>query len=195
MEGGGNETSSTFRIPPSDFRLFYAGSGRAQKKRKTMTKYALMIGEEFCWGCKTCEVACKQENGAADGVKLIAVWEDGPRSWPASSMSASGSPCAGTATSRPASMPARQRPSPNGRTVSSSWILRSAPAAAPAWRPALTMRSPSMRRRGSPRKCNLCHHRVDKGLIPACADNVCPGHCIHFDDPQAIGQQPMGLRD
>jgi Fe-S-cluster-containing dehydrogenase component len=29
-------------------------------------------------------------------------------------------------------------------------------------------------------KCNLCHHRVDHGLIPACADNVCLAHCIHF---------------
>jgi Fe-S-cluster-containing dehydrogenase component len=30
------------------------------------------------------------------------------------------------------------------------------------------------------RKCNLCAHRVDQGLLPACADNVCPAHCIHF---------------
>ena len=29
-------------------------------------------------------------------------------------------------------------------------------------------------------KCNLCHHRVDRGLIPACADNICPAHCICF---------------
>jgi hypothetical protein len=21
---------------------------------------------------------------------------------------------------------------------------------------------------------------VDQGLIPACADNICPAHCIHF---------------
>jgi len=31
-------------------------------------------------------------------------------------------------------------------------------------------------------KCNLCHHRVDHGLIPACADNVCLAHCIHFHE-------------
>jgi Fe-S-cluster-containing dehydrogenase component len=30
-------------------------------------------------------------------------------------------------------------------------------------------------------KCNLCFHRVDKGLVPACADNICPAHCIYFD--------------
>jgi Fe-S-cluster-containing dehydrogenase component len=35
-------------------------------------------------------------------------------------------------------------------------------------------------------KCNLCHHRVDRGLIPACADNVCLAHCIYFGDPNAI---------
>ena len=44
-----------------------------------MKRYALVIDEERCWGCKTCEVACKQEEGAPDGVNLIPVWEDGPR--------------------------------------------------------------------------------------------------------------------
>ncbi len=44
-----------------------------------MNNCALTIGEDYCWGCMTCEVACKQENGAADGVKLISVWKDGPR--------------------------------------------------------------------------------------------------------------------
>jgi Fe-S-cluster-containing dehydrogenase component len=35
-------------------------------------------------------------------------------------------------------------------------------------------------------KCNLCHHRVDHGLFPACADNVCLAHCIYFGDPDEI---------
>ena len=35
-------------------------------------------------------------------------------------------------------------------------------------------------------KCNLCHHRVDRGLIPACADKVCLSHCIYFGDPDEI---------
>ena len=37
-------------------------------------------------------------------------------------------------------------------------------------------------------KCNLCYHRVDQGLIPACADNVCLAHCIYFGDPDAIAE-------
>ena len=44
-----------------------------------MKKYALIIDHESCWGCKTCEVACKQENSAATGVKLISVSEEGPK--------------------------------------------------------------------------------------------------------------------
>jgi Fe-S-cluster-containing dehydrogenase component len=35
-------------------------------------------------------------------------------------------------------------------------------------------------------KCNLCSARVDNGLLPACADNVCPGHCIYFGHPDEI---------
>lgn len=41
-------------------------------------------------------------------------------------------------------------------------------------------------RTGKARKCNLCHHRVAKGLYPACSDNVCLAHCIYFGDPAEI---------
>ncbi len=37
------------------------------------------IDEKACWGCKTCEVACKQENQAPEGIKYISVSEDGPK--------------------------------------------------------------------------------------------------------------------
>jgi Fe-S-cluster-containing dehydrogenase component len=41
--------------------------------------YALNIDHALCWGCRTCEVACKQEMNAPDGVRLIRVQEDGPK--------------------------------------------------------------------------------------------------------------------
>ena len=44
-----------------------------------MPKYSLLIDHELCWGCKTCEVACKQEFHTPEGVKLIRVEEIGPR--------------------------------------------------------------------------------------------------------------------
>ena len=50
-----------------------------EERECVMKKYALTIDHELCWGCKTCEVACKQENNTPDGVRLIAVAENGPR--------------------------------------------------------------------------------------------------------------------
>ena len=43
-----------------------------------MSEFKLTIDNHLCWGCKTCEVACKQENRAADGVKFIGVKDIGP---------------------------------------------------------------------------------------------------------------------
>jgi hypothetical protein len=30
---------------------------------------------------------------------------------------------------------------------------------------------------------------VEQGLLPACADNVCPAHCIYFGDPKELGER------
>lgn len=54
-----------------------------------MKNYKLIFEEFACWGCKACEVACKQEynrppygtyspNGR-DAVKYVSVWDDGPK--------------------------------------------------------------------------------------------------------------------
>jgi Fe-S-cluster-containing dehydrogenase component len=40
-------------------------------------------------------------------------------------------------------------------------------------------------------KCNLYHHRVGKGLYPACAYNICLAHCIYFGDPAEIEKQTL----
>jgi len=44
-----------------------------------MTRYRLVIDEEACWGCRTCEVACQQEFGLSQEVAYIRVVEDGPK--------------------------------------------------------------------------------------------------------------------
>ena len=47
-----------------------------------MNRYALIIEEYACWGCKTCEVACKQESNPVhtnNGIKYLSVWGDGPK--------------------------------------------------------------------------------------------------------------------
>jgi Fe-S-cluster-containing dehydrogenase component len=159
-----------------------------------MTKYALKIGENFCWGCKTCEVACKQENRAADGVKLIAVWEDGPKLVDGKldfsfritvCQHCDAPPCmdacpAEAITKRPDGIVVLDDETCTGCGA----CLEACPYQAIAFD----------QEKGVAQKCNLCHHRVDRGLLPACADNVCPAHCVLFGDSQTIDQKTMGLR-
>ena len=40
-----------------------------------MKPYELVVDHEACWGCRTCEVACKQELSAPVGVQLIYISE------------------------------------------------------------------------------------------------------------------------
>ena len=49
-------------------------------------------------------------------------------------------------------------------------------------------------RSGIARKCNLCYNRVTNGLYPACADNVCLGHCIYFGDLAGIEKKILEKR-
>jgi Fe-S-cluster-containing dehydrogenase component len=139
-----------------------------------------MIREEFCWGCKTCEVACKQENGAADGIRLIAVREDGPtieagkldfRFKIQVCRHCDEPPCVDAC---PAEAITKR---PDGIVVLNEAICTGCQACLEACPYDVIAFDPA---KGVAQKCNLCHHRVGRGLIPACADNVCPAHCIHF---------------
>ncbi len=151
-----------------------------------MEKYALHIDDAACWGCKTCEVACKQEMGAPDGVKLIDVQEDGPRVVDGAPYflfrvnvcrHCDDPPCAEVCPAEAI------RKRDDGIVVLDDQLctgcqncLEACPYGVIAFD----------EERGLARKCNLCHHRVDQGLYPACADNVCLGHCIYFGEPRKI---------
>jgi len=123
-----------------------------------MPKFEINIDHELCWGCKTCEVACKQENRAADGVKLISVAEDGPRLIDDKlefvfqvnlCRHCDDPPCADVCPEE-APMSARRRRSTSGMTALWSWITICAPAARPVLMPAPTMLSHLTTTKASP---------------------------------------------
>jgi Fe-S-cluster-containing dehydrogenase component len=145
-----------------------------------MKKFELKIDNNLCWGCKTCEVACKQENRSIDGVKLISVQEK-------LSELISGKPDLVFQVNMcrhcddPPCVEACLEEAIIKRQddiVVMDYDLCSGCRACMDACPYDAILFDEQK--SIAQKCNLCHHRVDQGLIPACADNVCPAHCIHF---------------
>lgn len=145
-----------------------------------MTKYALEIEHEACWGCRTCEIACKQEFQFARGVQVIYVSEDGPRKigdrWEYVFQvnvcrHCDPPPCAEACPQE--AITRRQ----DGIVILDDQLCSGCRACLEACPYDVIAFDETDQ---VAQKCNLCHHRVDAGLMPACADNVCLAHCIHF---------------
>jgi len=145
-----------------------------------MKQCALVIDHESCWGCMTCEVACKQEFNTPDKVRLITVSEQGPE-WVGDKMDfrfhvnvcrhCDDPPCAevcpdGAINKREDGIVVMDDDLCTGCRL----CVEECPYNSIGFDEG----------RDIARKCNLCHHRVDSGLLPACADNVCLAHCIRF---------------
>lgn len=149
-----------------------------------MKRYRLTIDHERCWGCKTCEVACKQENRAAEGVKLIKVLEIGPEVingrlefsfFVNVCQQCDDPPCMDVCPEEAISQKTDGIIFLNEALCSGCRLCQDAcPYDAIAYN----------HEKGIVQKCNLCRHRVDHGLLPACADNICLAHCISFGHPE-----------
>jgi len=151
-----------------------------------METYRLWIDDAACWGCQACEVACKQENDIPVGVKIIRVGEIEPRDLDEKDRytftvslcrQCADAPCADVC---PVEAITRRA---DGVVILDSEectgcraCMDACPYDAIAFDEASSVAM----------KCNLCVHRIDKGLVPACADNICPAHCIYFGTEEEI---------
>jgi len=151
-----------------------------------VAKYSLVIDHEACWGCKTCEVACKQEHDFK--VKFISLTTEGPKRigdtfeyyhLPVVCRHCDDPPCVAACpeeaiTKRDDGIVILDKEKCSGCQV----CIQECPYHAIGFDDEAQKAV----------KCNLCHHRVDHGLIPACADNVCLAHCIYFGNRETIDQ-------
>jgi len=145
-----------------------------------MGKISIKFYEEDCSGCHSCEVACKQENRAADGVKLISVSEEGPGMIDGKldfvfrvnlCRHCDDPPCADACSEEAIAKRS------DGIVIMDYDLCTGCQSCITAC-PYDAIEFDNDK--GIAQKCNLCHHRIESGLIPACADNVCPAHCIFF---------------
>jgi Fe-S-cluster-containing dehydrogenase component len=152
----------------------------------SLNKYAIIIDEKSCWGCKACEVACKQENNAPEGIKYIDVTEDGPKPIDGKlDMVYRVNFCRhcdhpSCAEACPVAAITRRE---DGLVILDEEVCTGCGACVEV---CLYEAIAFDQQSGKARKCNLCVHRVDQGLIPACADNVCLAHCITFGSAPGV---------
>ena len=145
-----------------------------------MNRYALQIDHDACWGCKTCEVACKQEIKTSFGTRLISVSEKiDPKAQERFYFTFQVNVC--RHCDDPPCMAVCPEQAISKRMDGIVVLHEERCSGCTLCIDACPHRAVAFDRdKGVAQKCNLCHHRVDNGLVPACADNICLAHCIHF---------------
>jgi Fe-S-cluster-containing dehydrogenase component len=160
-----------------------------------MNRCALLIDEYACWGCKTCEVACKQENHQPDGINYIYVSEDGPKKAAGRleftyrinvCRHCDAPPCAEACPED-----ALSKDPETGIVLCDQDKCTGCRGCVQAC-PHDAIRFDETREVAL--KCDLCYSRITNGLYPACADNICLAHCIYFGDLAEIEEKILEKR-
>ncbi len=151
-------------------------------------EYALIVNTRDCFGCHTCEVACKQEHNLPVGPRLIRVHPDGPREIEGKPqmrylvthcMHCAQPPCldacpVGAITKRHDGIVLVNE----GLCTGCKECIDACPLGAMQFN----------EEKGIAQKCDLCVERIDRGLQPACV-SACPGYCIYFGDVNDVAEK------
>ena len=128
-------------------------------------------------------MACLQENDPPQGVRLIHVSEDGPKAVGGKlqmlfrirvCQHCDDPPCLEVC---PEEAITRR---PDGVVILDSGRCTGCGAC----RDACPYGAISFGEGGTAYKCNLCYQRIDRGLLPACADGICLSHAIRLQEAE-----------
>ena len=147
-----------------------------------MSQYSLRVNHKLCFGCFTCEVACKQEHDIPPGVNWIKVVTVGPRHVdgklsldfiPMTCRHCLKAPCIDACPVEGTIVKL-----PNGAVVINSSLCIGCMSCADAC-PFQAIVADQAKNIAA--KCDLCLHRIDRGLKPSCVKH-CPSGCLQFGD-------------
>ena len=153
-----------------------------------MEKKSLCVDIDLCYGCFTCEVACKQEHGIGVGPHLIKVKQVGPTRI-GGKLVMDFVPMACQHCGKPACLEACPEDAISKRSdgvvlinekkcTGCQMCLEACPFGAPQFIP----------EKNVVQKCDLCVARIDQGQLPACVHH-CPTGALIFGDPNLLSEQ------
>jgi Fe-S-cluster-containing dehydrogenase component len=157
-----------------------------------MANLALLIDYEICFNCQACVVACMQENdlSASSWINVVTV---GPR-MVNDKMIVDYVPVTCTHCAKPACVDACPVEAitkrPDGVVLIDADLCNGCMACIPAC-PFGVIRLNT--EKGIAEKCNLCLHRIEVGLEPACVQH-CQAGAILFGDINEIAEKMMKQR-
>ena len=142
-------------------------------------KVSLMVLQQDCVGCHSCEVACKQEHELGVGPRLIKVIERAPHYVPVYCHHCARPPCKDSC--------------PVDAIFRNEWGIVYIDAGLCIGCQACVEACPfgAMQfdeEREVALMCDLCYERLKKGAEPACSA-VCPTRCILVGDMKTISQE------
>ncbi len=153
-----------------------------------MAQLALLVDNELCFNCKACEVACKQENDIAPGLRWINVISLGPKKAgenlieefiPTTCRHCANPPCAAVCPTKAI------RKRGDGIVLIDKDLCIGCHLCIVACPFGVIGINP---RTKAAEKCTLCMHRVEKGLMPACVQH-CEAGAIYFGEINDISKQ------
>lgn len=180
--------SPIVRLTENGLDIVVADDSRSRSKTSLIPERALLPGEQYrfhfdmtkCIGCRSCEVACNEQNGNPANLRWRRIGEIEGGAWPDTSrhyLSMGCNHCLSADCLRGCPVDAYKKDPVTGIVLHSAeacigcqYCVWNCPYSVPQFNP----------ERGVVGKCDMCHGRLTAGLEPACV-NSCPENAIEIE--------------
>ncbi len=158
-------------------------------KETTMSRqYAIMVDTERCIGCRSCETACKQENGVSEGryrIKVLWLSPKGDRRLHFITMPCMHCGQPACAASCPVKAIAKRKEDgivliDKKKCIGCRYCVHACPYGA--------INFDEEKRVAD--KCTYCIHRLQRNELPACVSK-CPGYVLNIGMKDKLAKQAM----